>query len=280
MFPRIAVVVAVNDTDLLAANLMRSPMIATGDVPIVIERGHPCAAKAYNAGMNRTTAEYIVFAHQDVYFPFGWEQKLFAAIKVLGESSESWGALGVLGVQVTGRVAGRAWCAGNHREFGIPLERPQEIASLDEIVIVLKASTPVRFDEDLPGYHLYGTDIVLCLQEHGLRSYAFDGPVIHNTKTIIQLRSDYTACYQYMQRKWRNRLPVATTVMDVTYWGWPLYKRWLRVWKRTLLGQVKVHPRASDVQQLAAHLGYDQPIANAGLIESLPFEMGHSNCSR
>ena len=78
---RLAVVSAVNNDEILSENLLRSPMLSAGQIPLIVERGHDSAAKAYNAGMDRVDADAIVFAHQDVYFPRGWEDKLSHAIE-------------------------------------------------------------------------------------------------------------------------------------------------------------------------------------------------------
>ena len=40
---QVAVVTAVNDEQVLKNNLLNSPMIREGSIPVVIERGHDCA---------------------------------------------------------------------------------------------------------------------------------------------------------------------------------------------------------------------------------------------
>lgn len=257
MSPSFSVVAAVNDTQILNQNLMRSPMIVSGKVPVLTEEGCSSAGVAYNKGMRRASSDYVIFAHQDVYFPLGWEQRLIRAIRQLEEDNAPWGALGVFGINSKREVVGRVWCSANREEFGETFDTPQKIVSLDEIVIVLKRSTTDQFDEDLPGFHFYGTDVILNLRKQGLQGYVFHGPIIHNTKTVMHLSGGYSKCYKYMQRKWADQLPLVTCVNDVTRWGYPFYRREFLLFVRQLLGRVKVYDRSDDPEQLALQLGFE-----------------------
>ncbi len=221
------------------------------------EEGHSSAGAAYNHGMRRAASDYVIFAHQDVYFPLGWEQRLIRAIGQLEEANTPWGVLGVFGINPEREIVGRVWCAANREEFGKSFDSPRKIVSLDEIVIVLKRSTTDQFDERLPGFHLYGTDIVLNLQKQGLQGYVFHGPVIHNTKTVMYLNGGYSKCYKYMQTKWADQLPLVTCVNDVTRWGYPFYRREFLLFARQLLGRVKVYDRSDDPEKLALDLGFE-----------------------
>ncbi len=257
MSPTFSVVAAVNDTQILNQNLLLSPMIASGEVPVFTEQGHSSISSAYNSGMRRATSDYVIFAHQDVYFPIGWEQWLIRSIRQLDEIGAQWGALGVFGIDSKREIIGRVWCAANHKELGSSFDLPREIVSLDEIVIVLKRSMDDQFDEGLPGFHLYGTDVILNFQKKGLRGYAFHGPVIHNSKTVLHLTGGYAKCYRYMQRKWARQLPLVTCISDVTRWGYPFYRRELLLFYRKVLNKTVVHERCADPRALAAQLGFE-----------------------
>jgi hypothetical protein len=255
--PSLAVVVAVNDDHVLRANLLKSPMIRSGAHPVLIERGHSSAGAAYNAGAGRSDADVLVFAHQDVYFPPGWDRRLHAAIASLEAAGRPWAVLGVWGIRQDGRCCGRVWCTGSGQEFCAAADQPVEVASIDEIVIVVNAAAGLGFDEQLLGFHLYATDLVLQAAQRGYASYVFDGPVVHNSRTVPQLNASYVAAYRYMQRKWRDRLPLQTCVVPVTRFGWPLKKYRARMALNVLLRRVVMHQRHGCPDVLSQRLGYE-----------------------
>jgi len=253
----LTIVAAVNDEHVLAANLLRSPMVASGKVPIYVEKGHCCAGSAYNAGLRRAASDYVIFTHQDIYFPTGWDERLRAAIESLELSQTPWAIMGVWGVQENGEFAGRVWCNANNREFVGNMGGVRQVVSFDEVVLVLKTSVGLRFDEQLPSFHLYGTDIVLEAKQRGFGSYAFDGPVIHNCR-VAHLDASYGAAYTYMRRKWSHCLPITNCVVPVTRWGWPLIIQRLRGVLQRVRHRADDRPRLLDVRQLAVELGYEQ----------------------
>jgi hypothetical protein len=253
------IIAAVNHEQTLHANLLRSPLVAEKGVPVLAEWGHANAGAAYNAALAHAQAEFLAFVHQDVYLPAGWDLRLRTAIEQLENMQAPWAVLGVWGITNAGQFCGNAWCTGgNHHHAGLP--GLHEVASIDEIVIVLKRSTGLRFDQDLPGYHLYATDIVLEARRRGLKSLVFDGPVIHNSRANPQpLDRHYWAAYRYMQRKWAAQLPLPTCVVPVTRSAWPLWKQWTRNELCRLRGRFTPHPRLADPAAKARALGFESP---------------------
>ena len=65
----VAIVVAVNDDSVLSQNLLRSPWIEDEHVPVLLERGHPSASRAYNTALEKTDADIVGFAHHAVCLP-------------------------------------------------------------------------------------------------------------------------------------------------------------------------------------------------------------------
>ncbi len=122
---------------------------------------------------------------------------------------------------------------------------------------MVKTRTGLRFDSRLPGYHLYGTDIILQAREASLQSLAFMGPVVHNARRSPQPDRHYIRAYQYMQSKWRSALPVHTLIVPLTKWGWPLYKKRLRNLWRDVRGWGPATQRYAAPDVLARQLGYE-----------------------
>jgi len=259
----VAVITAVNDQQVLEQNLLRSAMLADTQAQLIVESGYDSAARAYNAGARRVRhcADVLVFAHQDVYFPPLWYNRLLRAIDLLHHRRQPWGVLGVWGITRQGRCVGRVWCSGSNCEFRGSFEPGSdglaEVASVDEIVIVTRADARLVFDEQLPGYHLYATDLVQQARKLGLPSYVFDAPVIHNSRTVPQLDQHYVQAYRYMQRKWQAQLPLQTCVLPVTRFGWPLRKYRMKAAINLLLRRVALYPRHDSPHQLARQLGYE-----------------------
>ena len=254
----IAVVAAVNDDKVLRNNLEASPMLSEGRVPLIVERGHQSAAKAYNAGLDRVAADIVIFAHQDVYLPRGWDRKLLLTIQALESNVKNWGVLGVVGIDEKGNVVGRAWSTAMGREIKFKFLSPTAIGSIDEIVIVLRRETGLRFDEELPGYHLYGTDIVQTALQREFGAYVFDGPVIHNSVPILLLDNSFIRAYRYMQRKWKERMPISTTVTTITRSGWPLLRKLISQRKKYIFKRSRQqYARHGAPARIAQDLGYE-----------------------
>jgi len=186
-------------------------MIADGRIPLVVERGYSSASTAYNTGLAHTTADVVLFTHQDVYLPKGWDSCLLATMDELSKKNDNWAVLGVIGRDDAGKFFGRVWSSGLGEQVGTALDRPREVGSIDELLIVLRTNMGLRFDEKLKGYHFYGTDIVRSARKTGFAAYVFDAPVVHNSVPRRQLPVSFWRAYHYMQRKWRGDLPMSAS---------------------------------------------------------------------
>lgn len=255
-------VAAVNDDDILDSNLALSPAIARNPTRLVTFRDQPSASRAYNKGLRTTDARIYIFVHQDVYLPTGWEDQLQRQINQLDEQDPSWAVAGVYGVGKDGHHVGRVWSSGIGKELGAPLAAPVQVQSLDELLIILRGSSGLRFDDQLPSFHLYGTDIVQSAIAAGHSAYVIHSPVVHNSRSVRTLKGGYMEAYNYMRLKWRARLPIATPVTTITRFGFQA--RWKVVKKRYLRKflQPSYEPRTSEDPPcnpvlIARHLGYE-----------------------
>ncbi|MEO0392648.1 MAG: glycosyltransferase [Pseudomonadota bacterium] len=255
------VIAAVNDEAVLARDLAASPMIAEAACDLAVQRGAKNIGTAYNAGIAATTAPYMVFAHQDVYLPWGWDTQLRARITALEAVDPGWGVLGPIGLGVDAMPHGTVWSSGAWREYDYPVTGPVPVQSLDELVLVIRRDSGLCFDPHLPHFHLYGTDIVQMALAAGHGAYAVHAPVIHNSDTLNGLGKGYYAAYGYMQEKWQQRLPIKTLIapVDAGKSGlWRARLRGLRIglryWKRRLSGALPSPHH--DPAQLASRLRY------------------------
>ena len=252
------VVVAVNNAEVLGHNLLASPDVAAGRIHCRLVGDSRTAMEALKRGMESVTSTVVALIHQDVYLPFGWLARVERVLMELQSAGTRWGVLGVWGIGWNRRMCGRVWCTGGGQEHrGLPPLTPSEVATIDEIVILLNRDARFEPDLRLPGYHLYATDLAMQALDQGFKTYVIDAPVVHNSATKLRLDSEYYECYRYMQQKWQHRLPVPTPVLELTRYGMPIVRRRLGEVKQTLLARGRIHARHPDPAQLSHELGYD-----------------------
>ncbi|MFU7527428.1 hypothetical protein [Qipengyuania sp. ASV99] len=227
----IHIVAAVNDEEVLQNNLMRSPIISEGKAKLNCYRGAASASEAYNKGIDDTSSQIIVFAHQDVFLPQGWEAALRRAIAEIEVKDPNWAIIGAWGVNQDGEYAGHAWSSGLSLRLGQRFDEPVETLCIDEFVIVLRRGSGLHFDEELPGFHLYAADIVLAARAAGMQAYVADIPAIHNSKPVRTYRGGYSQAWFYMRQKWQEFLPVPTLTVPLSRSVLPLLRARLRLWR-------------------------------------------------
>jgi len=261
----LSIVAAINDNDIYHRNLARSPALTTELIPITEQRGFASAACAYNEALQQAKTPWIAFVHQDVYLPSAWTTQLRLAIQQYEAQHSKLGVLGVFGIDINGDFHGTVWSSGIGKELNFSVPAPVSVVSLDELVLVVRLDCELLFDAELPGFHLYGTDIALSALERGLDVCVFDGPVIHNSRPVLQLDESYEAAYRRVAQRWAHKLPVPTCIVTVENNGAAL-KRWRRQRsRRTLRSTLFLRNRRFnntsliDPVELAQRLGYEPP---------------------
>lgn len=253
-------VAAVNDDEVLAANLARSRALSEPGSRLHILRGYRSASVAYNAGLDAGTHELVVFAHQDVYLPAGWAPAMSAALAHLDAIDPAWAVLGLFGSTAAGGTVGHVWSSGLQRLLGAPFDTPMPVASLDELLLVVRRSSGLRFDAGLHGYHLYGTDIVQSALSSGRSAYAVCAPVIHNSRPVLYLPREYLSAYVYMRRKWARRLPIPHGISPIVASRWRHWRRVLRARLEEVrfghIAQARL-ARGLDCVSVARSLGFE-----------------------
>jgi hypothetical protein len=217
-----ALVAAVNDEDILASCLAASPDVVSGRLTITAMRGARNMAEAYNGGLAKVRAQkgdnplIVLFAHQDVYLPAGWLDLAEERLADLTKAKPDWMVAGPYGVRADGSHVGLVWDGGLERELGAPGFGHAPVVSLDEFLLILREDGRFGFDPELPHFHLYGTDIVQSALTAGRGAYAVELPLVHNSQRVDTLSGGYTLAYRYARNKWRARLPIPTTICDLS----------------------------------------------------------------
>lgn len=219
-------VAAVNDREVCRANLLASPCLSEGD-EVMIQEGFPSAALAYNEAMERAGHDPVVFVHQDVYLPEDWTSKVRGALDFLARHDPNWGVIGCFGVTGGGEERGHVFTTG-WGLVGSPFYAPMQVRTLDEMVLIVRKGSGLRFSEYLPHFHFYGADICLTAQMRGMRCYAIPAFCIHNTDQILVLPDAFYNCYYLFRERWLPELPVRTSCIRVTRFNGHIYERRLR----------------------------------------------------
>ena len=222
-FSEWTLVVAVNQEDVFEKNLLTSPDV-DNHCQVIRKLGYSNAASAYNSGIAEAENEIVVFAHQDVYLPQGWLNCLKKSLEQLDRLDPKWGVLGVFGVVNPSGCAGHVYSTGLHRTLGASFERPIECRTLDEMLLIIRRSSGLRFDQQLPGFHLYGSDICLEACDRSLSSYVIPAFCIHNSNGMVRLPWAFWKAYLYLRRKWSKRLPISTSCTEITKWCVPFIR--------------------------------------------------------
>lgn len=241
----ICFVTASHNEEILRSSLLTSPDIVDG-VEVSVQKGAPSAGVAYNHGIDATRAEIIIFLHQDVYLPMGWRERMESALGPLAQQDPNWGVVGLFGTQADGAGQGSVYSTGLRRVIGEEFSGARRVETLDEVVLILRRASGLRFDENLPGFHLYGADICLQAEQRGMKSYAISDCCVHNTNRIGLLPKAYWECYLNLRRKWWRRLPVTTPCMPLTKWGGPAVRYLLKRPLKLALGHVKPGQRVAN----------------------------------
>jgi hypothetical protein len=247
--------VAINDREVFKNNFLASPILReSSNHEVLAQEGFSSAARAYNDAIDKSSNDLIVFVHQDIFLPEAWLRQLTLALDWLQSADPRWGVLGPYGKTVDGRGWGHVYSSGRGI-IGETLPRPVPIQTLDEIVLILRKSSGLRFDEHLPHFHLYGADICLAAAAKGMRSYAVSAYCIHNTQQNLVLPKEFYECYRELKRIWMDHLPIQTTCIRISRSDFPMYLRraqegYLRYIRRKQVGAY----RLDNIQSLCKQL--------------------------
>jgi hypothetical protein len=244
-----AVPVAVRG-EILATNFLSSPCLQSPhNYQILIQENFPSAANAFNDAMDRSVNDLIVFVHQDVLLPESWPLRLMRALECLGSADPNWGVLGCWGASREDGCRGYIYSSGE--VLGAPFERPAPIQTLDEIILIVRKSTGLRFDEKLPYFHLHGTDICLAAGKRGMKNYVIPAFCVHNNSYDLILPKEFYQCYELLKKKWESELPIQTACIQITKSDGPMYARRLReAYLRYIRRKESAGVRARDVGML------------------------------
>jgi len=180
-------------------------------IPVYSDKKGWNAAKSLNYGIEKSKTEWIVCVHQDVVFPLNWIDRISSC---LSSVSKQTAVIGLVGLGYNGSYFGHILDAHGHSKWG-PM--PAKVISIDEHLIILRKSSNLRFDESLPGFHCYGTDICLTAISGGFDAIVVDAPVVHLSGGNINDDS-FRIASEWLLKKWGEKVKyVLPTCADIIY---------------------------------------------------------------
>ncbi len=185
--------------------------------------------QAINAGLERAAHELIAVVHEDVLLPQGWQQRLERSLADLERVDREWGVVGSVGWTMEGGHEGH-WSDPHTYQNTLVTSSFKAVARIDEQLMILRRSSGIRLDGDLPGIHYIGLDLPATLRRRGMHTYVVNAPTIHKfadeTGTAIvrkqdspkiQARqfppflADMACCDEYLHWKWPEWRPAGDT---------------------------------------------------------------------
>ncbi|HUN71588.1 MAG TPA: methyltransferase [Steroidobacteraceae bacterium] len=207
---RFAVVVPVTHRQQFELNVRRSPGLAEVNAEIIPVEGARNPAEAFEAGRRRVGAPWIVFCHQDVYFPRGTGHQLAALFAAVPAQEAARTLIGFAGI---GELA-----PGTIGHSGLVIDRAARFdhpgsgaaVSIDELAVALSADTVHAIDPAI-GWHLWATDLCLAaiLGRRGTARIA-RVPLFHNSYNDGRLPAAFHAAAQVLRSKYPQAVAIPT----------------------------------------------------------------------
>jgi hypothetical protein len=252
-------VVAVNNQNILRQNLLASPdLLAPHKHQILVQENYSSAACAYNAGLRDALNDLVIFVHQDVYLTAGWLSRVEEGLRCLEATDPGWGVAGCWGARATGELCGHIYSSGLG-VLGNQFQAPKRVQTLDEIVLIFKKSTGLTFDNTLPHFHFYGTDVCLRAQSQGRASYVIPAFCVHNTRQLVTLPQEFYECYRHVKKMWKDYMPIQTSCISITCFDAAVHRRRLKDFVRAQLSRTQTPAeRVDDPRLIVKELEFER----------------------
>lgn len=250
-----SVAAAVNNEAVLERCLLASPRV--GDtIEFRAYRSFSSASLAYNQAIADCQTDILVLAHQDVYLPTPFFDQLRRAIDAIEAVDREWAVAGLIGIDDQGTIGGEVWSTGIGKVVGNPIGAPMKVEAVDEMVLVIRKSSGIRFDDKLPGFHLYGLDVIQEAKSKGCSSWVINAPAVHHSKPLLTLDATFRRAWAYERKKWWSRLPVRGLICDIETSKRKLWIKALRMRWRSRNRRTRVDPVTSPCE-IAKSLGWE-----------------------
>jgi hypothetical protein len=223
---KLSFVACASSLEVLGQHLLSSPCLRRGGRTLVVYFNAASAAMGFNAAMASEAgrgagASWLVWVHQDVFLPEGWDTRF---TDVLAEALERFPRLAVAGVYGIAGTGVNARRAGHVLDRGTMLLEPEPLPclvdSLDELLFAVRVDSGLQLDPAL-GFDFYATDLVLQAHARGWQCAVVDACCEHWSGTpasgavaqavVNRIKASALA----FEQKWASRLPITTPCFHI-----------------------------------------------------------------
>jgi hypothetical protein len=174
------------------------------------------AAQALNHGGEKASGDYIIFVHQDVLMESKtWLSDLHKMLMTI----ENLGAAGIAGKSSESPEVVTNVKHGDNPHFAgkKQIVEPVKVQTLDECLMIVprKVFEARQFDETTcDGWHLYGVDYCLMMDEMGLDVYVLPMSIIHKSSGDPFAPEYYRILGKLFKKYKKSYSTIHTTVSD------------------------------------------------------------------
>jgi hypothetical protein len=200
----ISYIACTHNPNILEKCLMQSLILQDDDELIVIE-GANSIAKGYNSGIDKAKNKIKCFIHHDLIVT----NPILLRMNLLAYCIEDIGMVGIVGSQTDATPWWEGQCVGSvvDSRNGILYFSDGKQFCLHLDGLMLATWHDVRFDESIPGFHLYDQDICKQMAVKGLSNFCIkDGyrMITHFTQTPMDMSkiNGYAEAMAIYNAKW------------------------------------------------------------------------------
>ena len=219
---KVSFVSCVTDLQVFQERLLASPCLQRGGHALTVFHNVDSAAAGFNAALKSAApGSWLVWVHQDVFLPEGWDSLFVNALAVAQQQFPKLAVAGVYGINGAGANSRRA---GHVLDRGLLLheaaELPCAVDSLDELLFAVSVDSGLELDAALR-FDFYATDLVLQAQTKGWQCAVVDAYCEHWAQTPASGAVPQTMLQRILdsalvfEKKWAQRLPVTTPCFSI-----------------------------------------------------------------
>jgi hypothetical protein len=203
---KLSVAAITHDRAILERDLLRSDILQSHRHDLTIVENARSAAAGLNECLRRAKRDIVVLVHHDVYLLPAFETQLEYALRSVEERDPDWGVIGVAGARLRDGILSYHGCLFDGtvpQRWGYPWKLPIEVDTLDELLLVVRRSAQLEFDETIPGFHGYAAQISLAAKRKNLRTYAVLADCEHHSKSSGWTPDEeYIFTHAYVAQRW------------------------------------------------------------------------------
>ena len=208
---RFTVVVPTTRSDQLRLNVAASPGLAEVQARIITCTGAANPAQAMSEALPHCDSDWVLFCHQDIFFPSGFGEQLNALLATVRPDQRDQTLIGFAGMAINASADGfsqAGFVIDRLHRFDHPAS--ERALSIDELAIVISRRSVHRIDPDI-GWHLWATELCLAsICTHQVFPRIVRLPLFHNSLNDHRLPQAFHRSAQYLAAKYPSFGPIHT----------------------------------------------------------------------